>query len=226
MQMPEIVMRQQRLKALLAVITIALIVLVGFGPATVQLAHAAITSGQSAGTVSPGSPTTTFAGQFTASNQAYPTVACSKTPGSECDNFMLHVSGVSDATHVVSTTITYAKPSGQEELDLYIFDSTGKQIAAENTTTNSPKTVSFPAATGAYTITVVPSTIAAPEQYTAAITLTNQPPSTGPGTGPMSATVAAPTDPRYQNYVAPDGLGTTAGEPSIGVNWQTGEVMY
>jgi len=178
--------------------------------------------------VSPSSPTTTFAGQFTASNQEYPTVACNSTPqGSECDNFTLHVGGVSDATHVVSTTITYAKPSGQEELDLYIFDSTGNQIAAENTTANSPKTVSFPAVTGAYTVTVVPSMIVAPnEQYTAAITLTNQPPSTGPGTGPMSATVAAPTDPRYQNYVAPNGLGTTAGEPSIGVNWNTGKVMY
>ncbi|HEV7515124.1 MAG TPA: sialidase family protein, partial [Thermoanaerobaculia bacterium] len=32
--------------------------------------------------------------------------------------------------------------------------------------------------------------------------------------------------PTYVNYPAPDPLGTSAGEPSIGVNWATGKVMY
>ena len=32
--------------------------------------------------------------------------------------------------------------------------------------------------------------------------------------------------PTYVNYPAPDPLGTSAGEPSIGVNWVTGKVLY
>lgn len=38
-----------------------------------------------------------------------------------------------------------------------------------------------------------------------------------------SGTAAAP---RYQLYTPPNGLGSDAGEPSIGVNWNTGNVMY
>jgi hypothetical protein len=45
-------------------------------------------------------------------------------------------------------------------------------------------------------------------------------PSPTPTIGPQSG------DPRYQNYAAPNGVGTSAGEPSIGTNWQTGKVMY
>jgi BNR repeat-like domain len=38
-----------------------------------------------------------------------------------------------------------------------------------------------------------------------------------------SAQAAGPT---YQNYAAPNGLGTQAGEPSIGANWKTGSVLF
>src|SRR5205085_8091929 len=31
--------------------------------------------------------------------------------------------------------------------------------------------------------------------------------------------------PRFFNYAAPNGMGTSAGEPSIGINWQTGKVF-
>ncbi|MFL6209222.1 MAG: PKD domain-containing protein [Pyrinomonadaceae bacterium] len=57
----------------------------------------------------------------------------------------------------------------------------------------------------------------------------------GRNTSICPATTATPTPtpvsdptftPRFQNFAAPNGLGTTAGEPSIGVNWQTGKVMF
>ena len=35
-----------------------------------------------------------------------------------------------------------------------------------------------------------------------------------------------PTPPTFTNYAAPNGLGTDAGEPSIGANSKTGKVMY
>lgn len=42
-----------------------------------------------------------------------------------------------------------------------------------------------------------------------------------PATGASAA-----TPPSFTNYAAPNGLGTDAGEPSIGVNWNTGKTMY
>ena len=48
-------------------------------------------------------------------------------------------------------------------------------------------------------------------------------PTPGPFPTPQPATGIAP---RYQNYAPPSGLGGDAGEPSIGVNWQTGAVMF
>src|SRR5919199_6179851 len=37
---------------------------------------------------------------------------------------------------------------------------------------------------------------------------------------------AAGTPPTFTNFVAPAPLGRDAGEPSIGSNWKTGNVMY
>jgi hypothetical protein len=42
------------------------------------------------------------------------------------------------------------------------------------------------------------------------------------GSTPARAAGAA----TFANYAAPSGLGTDAGEPSIGINWRTGSVMY
>jgi uncharacterized repeat protein (TIGR01451 family) len=41
-----------------------------------------------------------------------------------------------------------------------------------------------------------------------------------------SATAAAPAPPRYQIYAAPPGQGNGAGEPSLGVDWKTGNAMF
>jgi hypothetical protein len=43
---------------------------------------------------------------------------------------------------------------------------------------------------------------------------------------PRLAPLANVTPPAYDNYPAPDGLGTRAGEPSIGVNWNTDNVFF
>jgi hypothetical protein len=44
--------------------------------------------------------------------------------------------------------------------------------------------------------------------------------------GLLAAAAAAQTAPTYVNYPAPGGLGTNAGEPSIGVDARTGKVMF
>jgi hypothetical protein len=72
--------------------------------------------------------------------------------------------------------------------------------------------------TGSYTVRVVPY---APlgDSIAAAIELTPKPVAAAPGTG---------TPPSYASYQPPagSGLGTTAGEPSIGANWKSGKVMF
>lgn len=45
------------------------------------------------------------------------------------------------------------------------------------------------------------------------------------GAGVANAAGAAGA-PRFQVYPAPNGLGTDAGEPSIGVNWSTGNRLH
>src|SRR4051812_25448045 len=42
----------------------------------------------------------------------------------------------------------------------------------------------------------------------------------------FGGTAQAATPPSFNNYSAPSGLGADAGEPSIGANWNTGNVMY
>jgi hypothetical protein len=42
----------------------------------------------------------------------------------------------------------------------------------------------------------------------------------------FAGTSAAATPPSFTNYAAPAGIGTDAGEPSLGANWNTGKVMY
>jgi hypothetical protein len=41
-----------------------------------------------------------------------------------------------------------------------------------------------------------------------------------------SAARGGPTAPTFASFVAPPSLGNEAGEPSIGSNWATGNVMY
>jgi hypothetical protein len=43
---------------------------------------------------------------------------------------------------------------------------------------------------------------------------------------PLAAPLGTLTAPTFQNFVPTPGLGTMAGEPSLGVNWQTGIVLY
>lgn len=65
-----------------------------------------------------------------------------------------------------------------------------------------------------------------PQPYTGTLTLQTDPPGAIPG---GTSTGVAPAS--YQNYQAPAGVGDDAGEPSIGVNWNTdlangGTAMY
>ncbi len=177
-----------------------------------------------------GSPLTYTGGPFSTSNQTgqvYTTPACGATVvtsvAEPCDTFRLTVTTLPagyGATHVVSVSIAW--PDAADELDVYVSNADG--VVASSATSSDPQVAYFPAAAGTYTVTVVPSVVAVPnEPFTGAIRLAAAPP-TAPAAPPApAANVVAPA---YGNYAAPNGLSVSAGEPSIGADWATGNIMY
>ncbi|HET7577946.1 MAG TPA: CARDB domain-containing protein [Bacillales bacterium] len=172
----------------------------------------------SKGTVTSDNPQVTYtAGPFTVPNITGTTGAVQCGTATPCDEFHLTVStpaGYGD-DHYMKIQIKWQNNAA--DFDLYVLDAKGNVIAT-SASSSDPETVILPPASGDYTIRVVPY---APlgETFTGTITLEQK------GTNPAPADV---TPPAFQNYAAPDSLPNShnAGEPSIGVNWNSGNVMY
>src|SRR5437764_3182273 len=92
----------------------------------------------------------------------------------------------------------------------------GSTIYAQAGSSSMPEYIGLPATRGTYLIRVVPFNPNG-TSYTAQITVNQKAPTKAAGTGVV---------PVFRNFAAPTGLGDGAGEPSIGVNWKTGKVMY
>lgn len=162
------------------------------------------------------------------------------TPPAECDVFNLTVNIPRNYydTHAsrLTVTITWTAPLGVDpslnDIDLYIVDDKGNDLGHGADTnpaaaggTGNAKEIAFTGdippgnyrivAINSASVTLVPS-------YTANVTFELVTPPVPP---PSTAQI-------FNNYVPPvptDGstrLGLDAGEPSIGVNWKTGNVMY
>jgi len=155
------------------------------------------------------------------------TPACDPTILAEqCDNFALNVdlSGAAAnyaATHTVQVSVNYSSKPGIE-YDLYIFNKATGGLAASTASGSDPTVATLPAATAAYTVTVVPF---APDpsvtgsSYTGTIALVQN---------AVPAPVGTQSTPGFTNYPIPrtDPYSDTAGEPSIGADWKTGAIMY
>lgn len=185
-------------------------------------------SNPSSGTINPTDTSpVTWVGTATGGAAANGEASC--TEGQNCDSYTLTVSGQpTDWTNKrIHIQINWLVPAN--DYDLYVHkDSLDGPIIKESTG-GAPETSeqvdidpSGPNGTGVYVVHVVDFTVAPGDQYSgsaAVVDVQAAPPfpTPQPGTG---------IAPRYQNYAAPNGLGGSAGEPSIGVNWQTGHVMY
>jgi hypothetical protein len=133
-----------------------------------------------------------------------------------CDEYTLTVSGLSAAT----TASKYIRVEikwpelGEAQFDLYVFEgttATGHIIAQNlgNQTYVDPDVVLIPAINGTYTIRVVPFN---PQGLSIQGTVSLVP---FPAVAPLETGVA----PTFTNHISPPGLGNSAGEPSIGVDW-------
>lgn len=148
------------------------------------------------------------------SSQATGTPTCNAAL--PCDEYVLTVSGLSPTT----TASKYIRIEikwmelGEAQFDLYVFSgttATGQLIATSlgNMTYVDPDVVFIPAINGTYTLRIVPFN---PQGLSINGTISLIP---FPAVAPVDPG-AAPT---YSNHISPSGLGNSAGEPSIGVDW-------
>lgn len=143
-----------------------------------------------------------------------PTAAstCGGPSNPQCDNYKLTIVPPSYSFQV-KITLTL-QPTDDYDLEVYAPD--GSLAASSGNAVGQAETVILtnPAA-GTYTVTASPYAPLQGYQGSAKLSQILPPP---------PASTATP--PTYANYTPPDGMGTNAGEPSIGVDRDTGKVMY
>jgi PKD repeat protein len=157
-------------------------------------------------------PVTYTAGPFVVANESGQggviTPVCHAAVSATCDQYTLTVNAASvAATKKLMVQIQW--PNAAADFDLYILQ--GATEVASSHGTSNPETVfmNIPSNGTVYTVRVIPTTPLG-DSITGTISLADNPPA------PQSPPGIAP---RYQNYIAPDGMGDDAGEPSIGVDW-------
>lgn len=151
--------------------------------------------------------------------------------GLSCDTFTLTVGGTPAdwSGKLIRIKIAWLLPVTDYDLYIHKDSNTGPVVANSGRGATSPTepltwedTTIDPAiqGTGVYTIRAVYYLATAADQYHGSATLEDKP---APAPTPPPSTEAAP---RYYNYPAPPELGNSAGEPTIGVNWDTGNAMF
>jgi hypothetical protein len=134
-----------------------------------------------------------------------------------CDDYTLHVSTPAGYGSGHQLTIAVSWPNTAADFDVYVLDAAGNAVGTSASNAD-PEQVILPPDSGTYTVRVVPFNPLG-QSITGTAKLTTTP------TNPPPATL---TGLAYRNYAAPNALtdSHSAGEPSIGVDWTTGAVMY
>jgi hypothetical protein len=163
----------------------------------------------SSGSVSQASPQAGWTG-----GPLTPTAAstCSGPDNAQCDNYKLTIAPPSYAFKVeIKLTL---QPT--DDYDLEVYGPDGALVASSGNSAGEAEIVVLtnPAA-GTYTVSASPFAPIGSYSGSAKISQLPTPP---PG--------STETPPRYTNYIPPNGVGASAGEPSIGCNRETGKVMY
>ncbi len=167
------------------------------------------------GTVSPGNPV-----MWTGTTAGAATDPSTCVYGANCDKYALMVQN--PGTNKLIVRIEWTTPG--TDLDLYLCQGTDAapcttQVAVSASSGQSEQIeVNAPPA-GNYYVVVV--NFAGGTTYNGMAALNTPPAATATPT-PQPGFIA----PRYENYPAPDGKATDAGEPSIGSNWRTGNILF
>ncbi|HXG57891.1 MAG TPA: Ig-like domain-containing protein [Thermoanaerobaculia bacterium] len=139
---------------------------------------------------------------------------CGGPNSPRCDNFKLTLvpPSYSFELEVILT------PQGADDWDLQIYGPDNKMWKGSGNSPGQQESVVLinPPA-GTYTVTAAPFLVALP--YNAYATV--RPHTATPGAAP-----SAERPPTYATHAAPPGIGQGAGEPTLGVNESTGNIMY
>jgi hypothetical protein len=235
-------------------LVLTVVCLVAIGLSTTRLFdRVALAGTPSSGTLSPANPLITYTGgPFAVSNPTSPIgenpPACS--PATPCDVFDLKVDIPAGNTtnYTVMITVdwvdngTTTQGNSASDYDLYVMRPDGITKVAQGEGTTKPEVATFQALPGDYKVEVVPFDVSPTVPFTGKIQLIPDTALVQPTPKPLPQATGA--TPRYQVFTPPPGIltlsqptptppatpsagnGTDAGEPSIGVNWKTGKVMY
>ena len=136
--------------------------------------------------------------------------ACGSATNASCDNYKLTIVPPS-FTFKVEISLTLQL---KDDYDLEVYGPDGTLAGSSGHGAGKPeKVVLLNPAGGTYTVSAAPYAALSAYQATAKI-------------APSAAGTASEAPPRYANFVPPEGMGQSAGEPSIGVNERTGSAMY
>jgi hypothetical protein len=170
---------------------------------------AALAANPPSGTVSQPSPQASWTG-----GPLTPTGAstCGGPSSASCDNYKLTIAPPSYAFKV-EITLTFG---ATDDYDLEVYGPDGSLVGHSGNSTGQPeKVVLANPAAGTYTVSASPFAPVGAYNGSAKISQLPSP--------PVGSTEKPPT---YTNYTPPNGMGQSAGEPSIGCNRDTGKVMY
>lgn len=189
---------------------------------------AVLAADPSAGTLSPAGPSVTWNGL--AADYANPVSASEQNcqDGVNCDTFRLTLSGTPAdwSGKLVHIQIDWLSPTFDYALSVHKGTNADPSIKSSDNPVDSPRNWEAvdidPSVSGVgdYSVHVIYFTTAAADRYKGTASIAAAGPTPTPP--PLSTESAA----RYFNYHAPEGLGTGAGEPSIGVNPKTGKVFF
>lgn len=151
--------------------------------------------------------------------------------GLTCDTFTLTIGGTAAdwSGKVVRIKLEWLLPATDYDMYIHKDSNAGPVVGSSGRGATAPTepltwedTTIDPSVsgTGVYTIRAVYYAATAADQYRGSATIENKP---APQPTPTPSSEPAP---RYQNYPAPGAMGDNAGEPTIGVNWQSGAAMF
>ena len=150
--------------------------------------------------------------------------------GVNCDTFTLTLNGNPGDWSGKKAHIKISWTNANDDFDLFVHktNNSGALVGSSAQGGAGPEEIdidpSNPAVgTGVFTVHVVYFAVIPLDTFNGEATVTSggptPTPTPTPGITPTPAPVAGA--PRFQNYTAPPGVGDDAGEPSIGINWNT-----
>jgi hypothetical protein len=151
--------------------------------------------------------------------------------GLTCDTFTLTVGGTTSdwSGKLIHIKIEWMLPATDYDLYIHKDSNTGPIVGSSGRGATSPTdpltwedTTIDPSisGTGVYTVHAVYYLATAADQYHGSATIESKP---APQPTPTPSNEAAP---HYTNYPAPAEMGNSAGEPTIGVNWDSGNAFF